>query len=182
METRPREQGAETHCGMLSIARRDRGQAARGKETALSPGPSHHLCKGSFMPCHWRAASTEHSIPSGAEGMSVRIPGCSWKRGSLPSLADDILIKFSSLRSAPNRFSGQGFIWATPAPACPLRAQQLADHSLLPRKAWNSLGLKRLDFQPREQCPLSTAPDQQMAGQFKDTKTCFHFHMLSKKV
>lgn len=109
-ETRPREQGAETHCGMLSTARWDRGQAARGKETALSMGPSHHLCKGSFMPCHWRATSTEHSIPSGAEGTSVRIPGCSWKQGSLPSLADDILIKFSSLRSAPNRFSGQGFI------------------------------------------------------------------------
>ena len=62
------------------------------------------------MPCHWRATPTEHSIPSGAEGMSVRITGCSWKQGNLPSLADDILIKFSSLRSAPDSFSGQGFI------------------------------------------------------------------------
>lgn len=50
-ETRPRGRGAETHCGVLSIARGDSRQAARGKGTALSQGPSHDLCKGSSMPC-----------------------------------------------------------------------------------------------------------------------------------
>lgn len=137
-ETRPREQGAETHCGVLSAARGDSRQAARGKETAPFPGSSSRSLQRLLYALYWRAAPAEHSVPSGMSACPSESQGAARSRAAFPVWLTISWIKFSGLRSALT--ASWAGVLAAPAPACPPRAQQLADHSLLPRKAWNSLG------------------------------------------
>lgn len=78
-----------------------RDKATRERETAHFPVSSHYLCKGCFVPCHWQATPSKHLMPKwcwGHVGVLTRqseSQGLCWRQGSFPSLAGDILIKFS---------------------------------------------------------------------------------------
>lgn len=98
-----RAQGCWKQRGIVtySCSQSRRDKATRERETAQSSDPSHYLCKGCFVPYHWQATPSKHLMPKwcwGHVGILTRqseSQGLCWRQGSFPSLAGDILIKFS---------------------------------------------------------------------------------------